>query len=500
MESSASPRKPILPGMRILPSELYTAKALPMFLGKYDMTATYIIMLFNITIAAQIVAGGTAGISYLIIGGLAFFFPCAIVTTQLAAMFPHEGALYNWTHKALGGYWSFFSGFCAWLSGALIITAGPNLMVAYIQAMNPHWLSEPWQQGVAMIAFLIFGSFLARQRFRMVQYIVNGMTAIYLLSIPLIGISLVVWFLKGHPSATNFGNLSDWAVSPANFVLFGSATFAYLSTEVPLILGGEMKRERKVISFHLFWGTLVVFVSYLIAAFAMLIIEGPNSANLGLFTPVAAVEAVFGKFVGNIEAIFIMCYFFIIPTTFNYIFSRLLFAGAVDQHLPIGLGKLNKNRVPARAINFQTILAVAFVALAFIVLPYATRISRPADFALEAYNVVTAAATLIWAISVSFMFIDVVFCYIRDKQGFQKVRLFPMPLLWISCLLGTLSCGAGIVTTLGYSWTPLISNGQWWYIVGGLTIICLIIAAVGGMLANSEARWEGDKREIGFDS
>lgn len=104
-----------------LTSESYVPQTMPVQLNTFDMTANYMLLLFNITISTLLVGSGAAGISYLLLGALVFFFPCAIVTAQLALLFPHEGALYSWSYKALGQYWSFFSGFCAWLSGALLI-------------------------------------------------------------------------------------------------------------------------------------------------------------------------------------------------------------------------------------------------------------------------------------------------------------------------------------------------------------------------------------------
>jgi uncharacterized membrane protein YdcZ (DUF606 family) len=71
-----------------------------------------------------------------------------------------------------------------------------------------------------------------------------------------------------------------------------------------------------------------------------------------------------------------------------------------------------------------------------------------------------------------------------------------MPVLWISIIFGTTTCALSIIGTLLYSLIPkLISNGQWWYIVGGITAVCLVVAAIGGMLASSEAAWQDLSKE-----
>ncbi len=66
-----------------------------------------------------------------------------------------------------------------------------------------------------------------------------------------------------------------------------------------------------------------------------------------------------------------------------------------------------------------------------------------------------------------------------------------MPVLWLAIVLGTATCLISIVGTLVYSLIPnQIDNSHWWYIVGGITVICLVIAGIGSALANSEASWE----------
>jgi uncharacterized sodium:solute symporter family permease YidK len=69
-----------------------------------------------------------------------------------------------------------------------------------------------------------------------------------------------------------------------------------------------------------------------------------------------------------------------------------------------------------------------------------------------------------------------------------------MPVLWISIVLGTVTCIVSIIGSLVYSLIPQqIDNSHWWIIVGGITVACLVVAAMGSMLASSEAGWEGLK-------
>ena len=482
--------RPIIGG-ETLPSEEYVARTMPAGLGSLDMTTTYLVAIFFIVNAATAAGGGAAAFTYLLLGGVMFFVPCVIATAQLGVMFPYEGSLYNWTHKALGGYWSFFIGFCAWFPGVLVIVSGADIVISYIQGLsNGTWLVEPWQQGLALLGIITFATALALQRQRIIQNIVNVVIGLTFLAVLIIGFAGLVWLLKGKPSVTSF-QLSNWGLNSNNYSLFGLITLAYLGTEVPLNMGGEIT-GRKVVTRHLLWGTVLVFIGYFISTFSLLLIQGTNAASNGGFSLVMIVDSVLGKFCGAITAICIISFFLIVPVVYNCAFSRLLLVGGIDQRLPARVARLNKNRVPASAIIFQSCIAAVFIAVAFFVAPYVTNLGKPTDLANEVYNVTQAAATLVWAISTAFFFINIFIFYFRDRQGFNLQRIFPMPVLWLCAIVGPVACAIAIVDTLLNSWIPgQIDNNHWWYIIGGLTLVCLVIAGIGSMLATSEAAWQG---------
>ena len=160
----------------------------------------------------------------------------------------------------------------------------------------------------------------------------------------------------------------------------------------------------------------------------------------------------------------------------------------------MGVARLNKYRVPANAIIFQTIAAIILAALLFIVIPLTASGSNPATLNSIIYNVVISASTLVWAISTAFLFVDLAKFYSQDRIAFRRQMLFPMPVLWASIILGTTSCVVSIIGTLLYSLIPkAMGNTQWFYIVGGITVVCLAMAASGSMIARSEANWESFK-------
>ena len=477
---------------------------MPSILGKFDMIAIYLMIIFYATNAATAVAGGAAAFTYLIVGAVTFFIPCVIATAQLGVMFPNEGSLYNWTHKALGGYWSFFVAFCAWFPGVLILIVDGDVIATYLNGLNPKWLTEPWQQGMVIIIVVLVSSVLAVQRFRTVKNTLNVAAIVTFVAVFLIGLAGVAWLFGGHHSMTDFG-LINWGIngnlSTGNIYLFGLVTLAYLGIESPLNMGGEIStkgvgegRKRKIITGHLLWGTTLVLVGYFIVSFGILTVEGQANGSATTFSLVQTVSTALGSTLGFITAICLMTFCVFSAVTYNVSFARLLMVAGIDQRLPVRIARLNKNRVPRAAIIFQTLVAMGLTAIMFFVVPYVTHLNTPAILSTQIYNIMLAASTLVWAISTAFLFVNLIRFYQRDPKSFRLQRIFPMPVIWFAAALGVASCATAIVGTLFFSWIPsYISNGQWWYIIGGLTVVCLIIAAVGSMLASSEAAWQNLK-------
>lgn len=110
-------------------SERVAGGILPKVLNSFDMVAIFAAIVLFITNAAVIQTAGPTAFGWWILGFLAFLIPSAIVTGQLGVMFPGEGSIYLWTHKAFGAFWGFFAGFCAWWPGVLVMVATGTITV-----------------------------------------------------------------------------------------------------------------------------------------------------------------------------------------------------------------------------------------------------------------------------------------------------------------------------------------------------------------------------------
>lgn len=473
---------------RPLSSEAYVPRAMPRILGTFDLIAVYVLALFAFSSAPTSVLGGASAFMYWLLSAAVFFVPCAIVTAQLGVMYPHTGSLYNWTQKALGPFWSFFIGLCSWLPGPLVMAGLGEEFVQFLQGLHPTWLATPWQQGFVILGIVLVAMALSLQRSGVIRNVINSIFILEIIATIILFLSGLFWMIEKKPVATNFLQSFDWhVITPDTYGLYGLIIFAFIGTNLPLNMGGEIK-EKSAISRHLFWGSLLVVTCYLCSTFAILAVQGVKAGGV-TFAVVSTIDIVFGHVASALAAICFISATIGAAAEYNYVYARILLAAGIDRRLPVAITRLNKNRAPVSAVIFQAIVAAVFTILAFLIVPMLP-FGSPTDLNVDFYYVTQAVATIIWVFSTLFLFVDVYFLYRQNKAAFYEKRIFPMPVLWVSCVVGVLAIISAIVNTLFYAWIPQISNGQWALIVGCLTFIVLLGAAMGSMFASSQATYE----------
>ena len=98
--------------------DLISEKVAPTLVGRvlnsFDLVVIFVAIVLFVPNSSTVQFAGSASYVFWVLGFLTFLIPGAFVTSQLGRMFPEEGSLYTWTHKALGSFWGFFAGFVAW--------------------------------------------------------------------------------------------------------------------------------------------------------------------------------------------------------------------------------------------------------------------------------------------------------------------------------------------------------------------------------------------------
>src|SRR5690349_13956993 len=91
------------------------------------------VLLFNIAAVlgprwiAAAAHNGTSSLSLWVLAAVFFFFPTALVITELSSRFPSEGGLYVWTREAFGDFHGFVAGWSYWVYSFFYF---PGLLVA----------------------------------------------------------------------------------------------------------------------------------------------------------------------------------------------------------------------------------------------------------------------------------------------------------------------------------------------------------------------------------
>lgn len=465
----------------VLRSERIAGGILPKVLNSFDMVAIFVAIVLFISNSAVATGAGAAAYIYWGLGFITFLIPGAIVTGQLGRMFPGEGSIYVWTNKAFGAFMGFFAGFCAWWPGVLVMIATGDAVVSLIQQLNANLLGPAWQQGVVIILVIAFSLILSVLRFRVTQNLVNVIFVAYGGAILLIGVAGLLWLLTGHAANTDLSfKTGHWALNSSNYTFYGLIILALLGIEVPLNMGVEVNNVRSITR-YLLWGSLVVIVAYLLGTFGIMM--AVPAAKQGSPSAIAtAVQNGFGPVgpvLGVIVTLIFIGFFLFNTTVYNYSFARLLFVSGLDRRMPTVMSRVNSNRVPWVAVMVQSIISAVLTAVAFIIAPYALNTGLGAEnLSTVIYDILQAAVTVIWCVSMVVLFIDVIIIRYKYHENFANVRLAPDWVFYLCAIFGCIGTAVGVYVTFTGPWTTLISYTQWLYWIGGIALLSLIIGAV----------------------
>jgi amino acid transporter len=236
-------------------------------------------------------------------------------------------------------------------------------------------------------------------------------------------------------------------------------------------------KDRRSITRYLLWGSVVVMAAYLVVTFGvMMAAPAADQTN-----PSALVEAVqrgfgpFGLFLATVVNLFLIGFFMFVCAVYNYSFARLLFVSGLDRHLPVAISKINANKVPWIAVLAQSALAALLAAFIFILAPAMIPANNISNILSD---MLLAAATVFWSISMIFLFLDVLALRSKFQEIFMRIRLAPYRVFTLCAIVGIIANGAGIVVIFTSSWAPSLSTELWNAWLVGITIVALIIAVV----------------------
>jgi glutamate:GABA antiporter len=459
---------------RLMISERVAPGMLPRVLNSFDMTIIFVAIVLFVVNASAMQPAGPGAFTFWIVGFLAFLIPGALVTAQLGRMFPQEGSLYVWTQKALGPFWGFFAGFCAWWPGVLVMVATGDAVVTIWQFIDKGGLAKNWQQGLVILAVLWFSAGMSMLRLRMTQSYANLAVVFYGAAVFVIGLAGVLWVIgSGHSATGGWGSAENWNIHYGQLTLFGLAILALLGIEVPLNMGVEIV-HMKAIKKYLFWGSIVVMAAYLWATLGTMLALPASQSQAATTDILRAVQVGFWSSHGFAIAIGLVLIWFFVSNTivYNYSFSRLLFVSGLEQRMPRQLGRVHpRTKVPVWAIVAQTVLSSLFVIAIFN--PWV-----PSNNTQKAYWLLQACVTVIWCISMVLLFADVFLVKRTFPAKFEEVRAAHPYLLYASGVIGVLSSAFGAYITFHRPWTAGYTIDHWRLWLGVLCGVSVLAAVL----------------------
>jgi amino acid transporter len=232
--------------------------------------------------------------------------------------------------------------------------------------------------------------------------------------------------------------------------------------------------------------------AYVLATWAVMVTVPAADGQSAQVTALAtAVGIALAGWIGKVVAILLAAFFLFITVVYNFSFARLVFVSGLDQKLPSAMAKVNRHKVPSNAVWAQTVIASVITLVAFVVLPsLGIGGGKPIDIQTKVYDVLQAAVTVIWCISMVVLFVDVVIIIRRFLPRYEETKL-ARPVVFYACaVIGGLSGLVAVIATLSGSWTPLITNdsgsvsiggahiayGVWFYLVAGIAVLSLLVA------------------------
>jgi glutamate:GABA antiporter len=454
---------------RVMASERIAPGMLPRVLNSFDMTIIFVAIVLFIVQASAMQPAGQSAFTYWILGFLVFLIPGALVTSQLGQMFPQEGSLYVWTQKALGPFWGFFAGFCAWWPGILVMVATGDAVVTIWQFIDAGSLTKSWEQGLVILAVLWFSAGMSVMRLRFTQSYVNFAVVFYGAAVFVIGLAGILFLVgSGHAATRGWGHLANYGFHSGSWTLFGLVILSLLGIEVPLNMGVEIVNMRSIRK-YLFWGSIVVMAAYLWATLGTMLALDASKSQAATTDILSAVQVGFWNSHAFAVVVGLVLIWFFVSNTivYNYSFSRLLFVSGLERRMPKQLGTVNaRTKVPVYAILTQTVLSSLFVVAIF-------NPGIGGNNTQKAYWLFQAGVTVIWCLSMILLFSDIFLVRRAFPAKFAEVRAAHPYLLYASGVVGVIASAFGAFITFRSPWTPLFSTGSWrvW-----LAILCGVSA------------------------
>ncbi|HEU5232546.1 MAG TPA: APC family permease [Terriglobales bacterium] len=412
------------------------------------------VLLFNIAAVlgprwiAAAAHNGTSSLSLWVLAAVFFFFPTALVITELSSRFPSEGGLYIWTREAFGDFHGFVAGWAYWVYSFFYfpgLLVASTAMSAYIGGLGHSHLANDKHFLVAgSLVLLAVAVGLNIVGLNIGKWLQNaGGVGTYAPLLILIAIAVAVYSRAGsHVHLTRVNVLPTWDFDTVNF--WSQIAFAFTGLELVCAMSEEVHNPRRTFPRAILGSGVLIALIYILGTLATMVMVTPADVDpkSGVFQAITSGSHLLGiGIVGVIAALLVTVgNAGGVGTTVAGI-ARVPFAVGIDSYLPAFFGKIHPRwRTPYIAILIQAGISAFILVLA--------QISETVN---GAYQVLVDAAIILYFLPFLYMYAAAIkLAYRADRNGNADAVLIPWGRagVWIVGLLGFFICLLSMVLSM----------------------------------------------------
>ena len=130
-------------------------------------------------------------------------------------------------------------------------------------------------------------------------------------------------------------------------------------------------------------------------------------------------------------------------------------------------------------------------------MPYTLKTGFSAtDLSTVVYNILQAAVTVIWCVSMVILFVDVLIIRYKYHDAFTRTRLAPDWVFYLCAIFGLIASAVGVYVTFTGPWTGLIAYNQWILWIGGIGLLSLLVGVVLFFIGHATIRGDVSDEQV----
>ena len=343
-------------------------------LFRFDMIFFTICAIVALDTIGQSSSYGAQAILWLIVSAITFLIPYGLITAELGAAFPTEGATYDWVRMAYGHFAGAVVGVLYWLSNPIWL--GGTLAATAIAALDALWGSslggnQLWESVIGFF-FIWIAVTMNILSLRYMKWVPNLGAITRLALLAFFAVLVVIAGFKGG----FHGGLSGFFPTDTTVLIgiVGVIVFQWIGFELQTNASEEMENPQRDVPRAVYTSGLISFLGYAIPIIGVvLILSADQRSNVSGFVTAYQFgsQTVFGgaaPFFNHLAALAFVFVLLSSGTTWLMGSDRLMAIGALAGSGPQQLGYFSSRFGTPIVVNVLSgVIATIFMVITFFV-------------------------------------------------------------------------------------------------------------------------------------